>query len=174
MNKLHTFLLVLCLIVLTSCASQRRAERLLGHQDLLNQTMKNSNLNPEEKLDILAGSLANVMNEGVNVLNVKKGGKYVLEYFDQNDANIQSIMTEVIDWQQNLSQAERTTLGLRMLTKPYTRDFIKLVPKFIAKYQTYNTALKATRRVKDGLLKMGGGLLNFGNDGNGTSIQIGK
>lgn len=165
MNRFSTFLMALCLIILTSCASQRRAERLLGHQDLLTQLTQNVNMSPEQKLDALAGNLADVMNEGVNVFNVKKGGKYLQNYFDQNNGNIQSIMSEVVDWQQNLSSAERTTLGLRMLTKPYTRDFVKLVPKFIAKYKTYSTIMKGTNRVKDGLLKMGGGLLDFGIDG---------
>ncbi len=171
MNKFSIFLMALCLIILTSCASQRRAERLMGHNNTLTQTMQNAELSPEQKLDILAGSLADVMNEGVNILNVKKGGKYVKEYFDQNDGNIMAIMSEVAEWQQGLSQAERTTLGLRMLTKPYTKDMVLLIPKFIAKYKAYSTAIRATRRVKDGLLKMGGGLLDGLGNGN---FQIGN
>ncbi len=173
MNKLSVFLFVLCMIVLTSCASQRRADRLLNHQNLLEQVMIDKDMSPEDKLDILAGSMVDAMNEGMNIVNIKKGGKYVKDYFGQNNGSIQTIMTEVVDWQQGLSQAERRTLGLRMLTKPYARDMIKLVPKFIAKYKTYSTAIKATRRVKDGLLKIGGGLLDFGS-GKGGNINIGN
>lgn len=152
---------VLFAVLLSSCASQRRAERLALHNDKLIK-MAASDASAEQKFDALAGSLVDMMHEALRPVNPKKGGEYVRDYFKMNNKPMDKIFGEMVEMQQNLGSGQKALFGLKMVTKPYFMDLVTLVPRFIQKYKTYKFAINGMKRVKSGLINsIGGGKPGF-------------
>lgn len=158
---MYSRILVLSLFVisltLVACAGKRN-KQLDAHYKLLSQTAK-AKMPAEEKLDILATTAVAVMHEGVNVLDPKKGTKYVERFGNQNEENIYAILDEIGEWQEGLSTAQKFGLGLNMLQKPYVSDLVDLVPKFEQKYEQVEFVSRFSKRIKKEIADYGIGKL---------------
>lgn len=147
-------LLACCAVMLNGCAA-KRANQLQAHQDTLLRIAASEDATPEEKLDALAGSAIGMMNEAMRIARPRKGARYVRSYVDMNEQPMEQIFRDVVAWQRDLSPQERSKLGLRLLGKPYTRELVMLVPKFISRYRAYRAAARFGNKLKNGLLDVG-------------------
>ena len=58
-------------------------------------------------------------------------------------------------WRRELPPAERIAFGASMLQKPYAKDALALIPKFVQKYQQVTFVARTTRRIKSGIVGFG-------------------
>ncbi|MCB0515848.1 MAG: hypothetical protein R2798_09195 [Chitinophagales bacterium] len=135
MKYLEILLLVALAMSASSCGTVKFARQLAEHQSLLTNIAQNKAASSEEKFDVLAGSLVEMMNQALKFTSPTKGKKYVQAYFKENNKAIFGILDEVITEQSKLSSIERIGNGVKLTQKPYAKDFIKLFPKFAKKYQ---------------------------------------
>jgi len=156
MIHLHQMLVLLAsVILLSSCGATRQANQLLEHQSILTSLAGNTDVAPEEKLDVLMNSMVGMMHEGMRIVNPKKGVNYVTKFGSQNSGSIDQILNEVGTWQKDLGPAERIALGARMLQKPYARDALELIPKFVSKYKQVTFVTRTTKKLKSRLIGLG-------------------
>ncbi len=146
MNK-PALLLSLSIIFLTSCVAWQQRKLLNTHQKQLKSAAM-TDISAEEKLDVLASSLVQMMDEGLRFVNIKKGVKYVQCYEKENSTSIEKIFSDIEAWQKGLTTVERVTLGVRLLNKPYTKDLLGLVPKFKRKYEQIKFAARLSAKLQ--------------------------
>lgn len=156
------FFLSLAVAVLTqpSCASSKQNRWLNAHRDNLNR-IANSNMSAEQKMDGLAADYVQFMKEDLKFIDPVKGVKYVRIYHDQNEAAMNKIIGEAERYQGQLDLAEKVSLGVRVVQKPYLKDLIDLTPKFKRKYKQYAFAVKLASRIGGGLSQLAGKALGF-------------
>ncbi|MEO1517154.1 MAG: hypothetical protein AAFV95_19170 [Bacteroidota bacterium] len=140
--------------LLCSLGSCSISKRLQSHQQLLKQTAESDAPAPE-KLDVLASSLVQMMDEGLSFINPKKGKRFVERYGQTNRESIFKILEESIEWQKQLTTVEKIGYGASLLTKPYTRDLIQLAPKFKRKYDQIVFVAELNRKLQKGLSGIG-------------------
>jgi len=153
-------LMLLFMLVLNSCAAKKQLAQLKEHQSRLTKASNDENLSAEEKMDVLATSFVQMMEEGLSITNPKKGVAYVKKYNELNKAAINSIVDQVVDYSANLEKPDRTKAALRMAGKPYAKDLLTLIPKFSKKYAQVKFVAGLTKRVRRGFGSFGGSLLN--------------
>lgn len=122
--------LFLAITLLSSCAATRQARQLSRHQLALS-SIADKNVSAEEKLDVLATSMVQMMKESLRIVNPEVAFKYVMKYGADNEAAIDKILSEVDD----LNVIQKVALGVNVLQKPYIDDFTDLFPKFRRKYK---------------------------------------
>jgi hypothetical protein len=149
-----TVMLIL-LASLSSCSAGKRATRLANHQAVMSRVAGSKSINPEQKLDTLITSFVGMMNEALNIANPKKGVQYVKKYSGDNQQNIRQIVEEFATYSNSLEKGQKVSMGIGMLLKPHIGDMIRLVPKFIRKYQRYKTVMDITRQFKNQLKPFG-------------------
>ena len=138
--RILTSLLVSFLLV--SC-SAKWANQLAKHQSTLSKTAS-SNIPIEQKLDSLLISFAEMMHQSLDRLNPKTGVKYVQSYAETNQQSILVILDQLNQKAKDMEKAEKISLGLNLLTKPYAKDFKELLPRFQRKYAQYKFCLLYT------------------------------
>lgn len=146
--------MVAAVILIAGCSASRQAQQLKAHQVALRQTAQGT-LPTEEKIDILATSFVRLMNEGVSIVNPKKGLQYIQSYGDQNVEYIDSILEEVSEWQAGLDTIEKIAFVARLTQKPYTRELFDLLPKFEQRYRQVKFVMDLTNKMKSGLKNLG-------------------
>jgi len=140
---------------LSSCGATRQANQLLEHQQILTKMASDTTFTPEEKFDVMMGSMTAMMHEGMRIANPKKGVNYVTKFGNQNAKSIDAILNEFAGWQKEMGSAERVAFGLGMLQKPYAREALDLIPKFVRKYQQIAFVTRTTKRIKSGIVGFG-------------------
>ncbi len=128
------FALFLTFTILSGCAATRQARQLALHQLTLS-TIAQRDVHAEEKLDVLATSLVQMMKESLRIVNPNKALEYVTKYAADNEEAIDTILSDVSKWQDDLNILEKVAVGARLLNKPYINDFTDLFPKFRRKYK---------------------------------------
>ena len=142
------------LISLFSCATARQTKQLNWHNQTLQRVVQ-SPLSGEKKLDTLAISFIQMMDEGLGIINPKKGLAYVTKYTKQNEKTIDLLLNEIGAWQNDLSTMEKISFGIRLIQKPYAKDFVDLVGKFERKYKQVKFVMDLSKKVKIGMLDAG-------------------
>lgn len=152
-------LAMITVFLLSSCGA-KQANQLLKHQTELEAIANNKSASPEQKMDVLMANMVTMMHEGMRIANPKKGVKYVSQFGKENGKVTNLIFNEFSDWQKNMSTSEKLAMGGRMLTKPYMKDALTLIPKFVRKYKQIAFVSKTVGGLKQKL--MGGNLLGDG------------
>ncbi len=138
-------ILVAFLFLFNSCANSKMAKFMNAHQNSLQQAIS-GNLSAEEKLDIVATSLVNVLNESISYGNPKNTVKHINRYSKVNETALNTITKDLEGWMSNMSTAEKVMVVGKIAQKPYTKELINLVPKFERKVnrkiQTFKIASK--------------------------------
>jgi len=101
------------------------------------------------------GSMTGMMHEGMRIVNPKKGVNYVTKFGAQNAGSIDVILNEFTSWQKKMGPAERIAFNAGMLQKPYAREALDLIPKFVRKYQQVKFVTRTTKRIKSGIIGFG-------------------
>ncbi len=160
MNLLNVaFLAIIAAFLLSGC-SAKQANQLLSHQTELSAMASNKNASPEQKLDVMMTNMVGMMHEGMRIANPKKGADYVSRFGKDNSTSINQIMNEVGAWQKNMSTTDQIAMGAKMLTKPYMKDALELIPKFVRKYKQIAFVSKTVGGLKQKVL--GGDILGNG------------
>ncbi len=105
-----------------------------------------------DKRDALGLSTVAMMHEAVDRLNPKKGAKYVQAYAKTNGPFIDTLVAQLKRGQANMSQTQRIAFGLSAITRPYAKDAIDLIPRFVRKYQQIQAVARITGGLKDVIL----------------------
>ena len=168
-NFLHFSILALSASLLFSSCAAKQANQLLKHKNELSAMANNKNASPQQKLDVLMTNMVGMMHEGMRIANPKKGVSYVSKFGKENNTSINSIIKEVGAWQKNMTTAEQLAFGAQLLRKPYAKDALELIPKFVRKYKQIAFVGKTFNNLKSTVLggNMGGDLLEKGLKGLG-------
>ncbi len=166
-NILNLSILLLSAGLLLSSCAAKQAKQLLQHKNALSAISNDKNASPQKKLDVLMSNMVTMMHEGMRITNPKKGVGYVSKFGKENNTSINQIISEVGAWQKNMSTAEQLAFGAQMLRKPYTKDALELIPKFVRKYKQIAFVSKTVGNLKSSVLGSGGGLLEKGLKGLG-------
>jgi len=164
-NKLTYFILLFAAGFLLSSCNAKQSKQLLQHKNALSAIANNKNAAPQEKLDVMMTNMVGMMHEGMRIVNPKKGAGYVSRFGKENNASISQIIKEVGAWQQNMGTAEKLAFGAQMLRKPYAKDALELIPKFVRKYKQIAFVGKTVGSLKSKVL--GGDMLQNGLKGLG-------
>lgn len=148
--------LVTISITFQSCGNYTK--QLAWHESELARAA-NTDMPANQKLDILLNSFVSLANESLRPINPKKGIKYIQKYNTTNQKNIDKILADVNTWHQNMNELQTLAAGVNVARKPYTKQFIELVPKFRKKYRQYKTAINLTNKITGGMKGFGGKLL---------------
>ena len=111
-----------------SCGTMKINKLLKVHNSVLSE-VANSNMDPQEKMDVLGESFVKLINESLSFVNPKNSIKHFDQYakVDKNEINL--IMKSVEDWQEGMSSADQLFLIANLATKSYSKDLINLLPK---------------------------------------------
>lgn len=116
-----------------------------------------------EKRDVLATSMVGMMHDAVDRLNPKQGVKYVKAYAKTNGPLVDTLAAQITRGQQDMTDAQRMQFMLPLLTKPYAKDALTLIPRFIKRYQQINAVINLTGKLKTAVLgKLGSQLGSIG------------
>ncbi len=148
-------LVIISTIVLSSCGVAKQTRNLSMHHQALERMVMTDEAHPEQKMDTLASSLVQMMDEALRIVNPKKGARYVQKYADQNTRHIEVLLADIGQWQKSMSTGEKIGFGLRALQKPYTKDLIELIPRFERKYQQVKFISKFSKKIRAGLVDAG-------------------
>lgn len=129
----------LCLFLLGSCASSKQAGWLSDHQVKL-QKAANGDIAGAERLDLMASSLIDMMHQGLNFGNPKKGVRYLEAYKTQNAGLIKGVTSKLQGWYSGMSVIEKGSFILGLTQKAYVKDLIDLIPRFKNKYKQFKIA----------------------------------
>jgi len=121
--------------------------RLSEHKSLLNKAAK-MNENPQEQMDVLVSSLAQMMSESLDFVDPQKGIKFINKYKKQNEGSIKSILTNIEAWLGNMNDVDKMSTVLAMVKDENVQQFIALVPKFEKKYKQIQFFTKMSDRLK--------------------------
>jgi len=164
MKNLNLLVGLLAIVILSSCASAKQDRWLGEHDDVLRMAMQ-KDATKSQKIDAVASSFTNAMNQSLNHLNPKKGVQYLEKYTQQNEGTIDKLLGEVKESSKGMSTMETVAMGLSIVQKPYFGDFLNLFPRLINKFQTINSIMRLGGKVKNGLIGLGADKLgNLGGD----------
>lgn len=105
-----------------------------------------------EKRDVLATSMVGMMHDAVDRLNPKQGVKYVKAYAKTNGPLVDTLAAQITRGQQQMTDAQRIQFMLPVLTKPYAKDALTLIPRFIKRYQQIQSVIDLTGKLKSSVL----------------------
>ena len=109
--------------------------------------LSESSIGAEEKMDGLFDQYIALVQQGLQYDNAKKGADYVLRFQAQNQAAINKIVAETNTWVDKLDKKQGRDLGLRVVKKPYTRQYLDNIPNFTTKYKAYPSINETTSKV---------------------------
>lgn len=154
MKNLNFLIGLLSIIILSSCATAKQDKWLGEHNDVLKMAMT-KDASRSQKIDAVASSFTNAMNQSLNHLNPKKGVQYLEAYTKQNEGTIDKLLGEVKESSKGMSTMETVAMGLSIIQKPYFGDFLNLFPRLVNKFNTINSVMRLGGKVKDGLIGLG-------------------
>ena len=163
MSRLPYLVFVLCALTAAgSCGFTKDLER--HRADLLAAVGPDVPL--AEKRDALGYSAVGMMHEAVDRLNPKRGVKYVEAYAKTNGALLDTLVAQITRAQDSMSQREQIAFALSAASRPYAREAVDLIPRFVRKYRQVRAVSRITGGLKDVLLGKAaerlGGLLGEG------------
>ena len=143
-------LLALAPLLLGSCLAAKMADALAMHKRAISE-IAISKAPPTKKLDVVAETYVQVLEEALRYGSAKKAIKHVNTFSKQNEKELDVLLKEIGAWTGNLSTTESLLFAGRLATKPYTRQLIQLIPKFKRKVnrriQTFSFLSKLTKIV---------------------------
>jgi len=166
-NILSFSILILAAGILFSGCNAKQSKQLLQHKNVLSAIAGNKNASPEKKLDVMMTNMVSMMHEGMRIVNPKKGVDYVSRFGKDNNASIGQIIKEVGAWQQNMNTAQKLAFGAQMLRKPYAKEALELIPKFVRKYKQIAFVTKTVNNLQSSVLGGGGNMIEKGLKGLG-------
>lgn len=146
MTKLSN-ILFLSIIILSasSCAMSKMGKYMSQHKTNL-QAVLGKNVAPQEKLDAVALSFVNAMEESLTYTQTKHSVKHIDQYSSKNKPELDQLFGDIEKWYDGMSQPQKMMTLASLATKPYTQKLITLVPKFERKVnrkiQTFKLASK--------------------------------
>ena len=152
----------LAVVLLAACSFTKDLER--HRADLL------AAVGPEvplaQKRDALGYSAVGMMHEAVDRLNPKRGVKYVEAYAKTNGPLLDTLVAQITRAQEDMSQREQIAFALSAATRPYAREAVDLIPRFVRKYKQVRAVSRITGSLKDAVLgKAAEGLGGFLGEG---------
>ena len=105
-----------------------------------------------EKRDALGYSAVRMMSQAVTKLNPKRGVKYVEAYAKTNGPLLDTLAAQIKRGQADMSQGGRVGFLLSAASRPYTKEAIDLIPKFVRKYKQVRAVSRITGSLKDAVL----------------------
>lgn len=138
--RLFRFVLPLALL-LSATACFNYARFLSQERGMLNR-VSHANVKSDQKLDSLLASSIRLMNTALQPINPVKGGKLVAQYYDQNNAAMESIVLQTNSEFSKMNLLDQGIFTANFVRKPYARQFADLYPKFKKKYAQVKTAAK--------------------------------
>lgn len=148
MKPLFFFMSALFLISTTSCSVTKRLSPLT---DILTQAAA-SNMNPDQKLEVLVTTVNKALTESLTFVNPKKTVQFINQFSKQNEKSIESILGSLSGSVKDMSMTEKIGFYARTLKKPYVSDLKDTVGK---------VEKKVGRRIKT--FQLVGKLLSFMN-----------
>ena len=139
---------LLCLMLGSACSFTKDLEQ--HRSELLAATAPGVSLS--EKRDALGYSAVRMMDQAVTKLNPKKGVKYVEAYARTNGALIDTLAAQIQRGQADMSQRERVGFLLSAASRPYAKQAIDLLPKFVRKFKQIQAVPRITGSLKDAVL----------------------
>ncbi len=156
---LHLFLVGFSLSLVSACGFTKDLQT--SQEALLAAT--GNDISISEKRDVLATSMVGMMHDAVDRLNPKQGVKYVKAFAKTNGPIVDTLSAQIIRGQAKMSDAQRMSFMLPVLTKPYAKDALTLLPRFIKRYKQYEAVINMTSQLKSAVLgKLGNSLGGFG------------
>lgn len=92
--------------------------------------LSDPNLSQQEKFDGLATLLATIMEQSLKFINPVNSYKFVNNFLEQNERELNILYTDLNGWQQNMNTAEKITFGAKSAKKPYVKRLIDVIPAF--------------------------------------------
>jgi len=138
------------ILLCSSCATLQQGGRLSTHKSQLKKATA-MNENPEQQVDLLLGSLVDMMSESLDFVDPRKGVKFISKYKSQNEKSISSIMKNLESWMGNMNTVDKMSTVVGLVNDDTVQEFIALVPKFEKKYKQIQFFSKMSNRLK-GLL----------------------
>ena len=133
---------------------------LQSHQERL-LAATGADVSLSDKRDVLATSMVGMMHDAVDRLNPKQGVKYVKAYAKTNGPLVDTLSAQLTRGQGQMSDAQRMAFMLPVLTKPYAKEALTLIPRFIKRYQQIQAVMDMTGQLKSSVLGKAGSKLGF-------------
>jgi hypothetical protein len=154
--KKHIFecLFIIGLFQLTSCDTAKslfgsKSTSVVGTKSAKTELMRisESSLQTEEKMDFLFDQYVNLVQTGLQNSNTTKGAETIQKFQAQNKSAVDKIMGETNAWLDKMDKKQGKELGLRVVKKSYTRQFLDNVPAFNQKYKSYPAITEGVSKV---------------------------
>jgi hypothetical protein len=152
-KRLAYSLLCLGLFQLTACGIFNSTEKPKISSKSANSAktelmrISESNTQTEEKMDFLFAQYVNLVQEGLQNSNTAKGAETIQKFQAQNKSAVDKIMGETNSWLDKMDKKQGKELGLRVVKKTYTRQFLDNVPAFNQKYKSYPAITEGVSKV---------------------------
>ena len=134
-----------------------------------------------DKRDALGESAVAMMHQAVDRLNPKKGARFVTAYAKTNGPYLDTLVAQIRRGQAAMTNAERIAFGLGAVSRPYAKDALELMPRFVKKYRQVQAVSRITGGLKEAILGKAaerlGGLLGAADaavDPRATARQAGR
>lgn len=121
-------LLAITLLFTSSCANKKMAALHEQHSLRLNK-LNGANLSSEEKIDGLAQTYIQLLEESLSYRSVRKSVKHIKKFNSENKIVLGDLLSQIEKDQANKSLEEQARSFLRLSQKPYVSDLMTLVPK---------------------------------------------
>lgn len=138
----RSILLLLLLAMLSSCATSRQ---LSDHRREMNR-IAYSDANNKQRFDDFMMLTTTVLTEANQRPSTLKTLRYVEKFSKQNEAAIVKTTNELTAWISEMSLAEGVAFGSRLISKPYARQLLRLVPEIEQKAQSNGYQLGAIEK----------------------------
>jgi hypothetical protein len=154
--KKHIFqcLLVIGVFHLASCDTAKslfgsKSPSVVGTKSTKTELMRisESSVQTEEKMDFLFDQYVNMVQTGLQNSNTAKGAETIQKFQAQNKSAVDKIMGETNAWLDKMDKKQGKELGLRVVKKSYTRQFLDNVPAFNQKYKSYPAITEGVSKV---------------------------
>jgi hypothetical protein len=153
--KKHIFqcLLIMGLFQLTACGifNSNEKPKINSKSATSSKTelmrISESPIQTEEKMDLLFDQYVNLVQQGLQNSNTAKGAETIQKFQAQNKMAVDKIMSETNAWIDKLDKKQSKELGLRVVKKTYTRQFLDNVPAFNQKYKSYPAITEGVSKV---------------------------
>ena len=116
----------------SSCLGSKMSTALAQHRKTISE-LAISKVPPAKKLDIVAETYVQVLEEALRYTSIKKAAKHVDKFDQQNKKELELIFKEIGTWRDNLSVGEQLLFAGKIASRAYTRKLIQLIPKFTRK-----------------------------------------
>lgn len=149
-NSSKFLLLLLLPLLFSGCLASKMADALAMHKTLISETAM-SRAPASKKLDVVAGTYVQVLEEALRFGTAKKAINHVETFSKQNKADLDNIFKEIGAWSEGMTSSQKLLFAAGIATKSYSRQLITLIPKFRRKVnrriQTFTFLSRLTKLV---------------------------